>query len=76
MTFELPVWSDSQDDAEAVHKAQLITKVLLEMQAQMAAMKEEVIKVEASEMTTGSKLTKNPSWDDKGHEKQPKSKSK
>ena len=46
------------------------------MQAQMTAMKEEAIKVEASKMTTHSKSAKNSSQDDKGNEKQPKSKSK
>ena len=46
------------------------------MQAQMTAMKEEAIEVEASKMTTCSKLAKNSSIDDKGDEKQPKSKSK
>ena len=75
MTFELPVWLDSLDDAEQVHHAQFITKVLSEIQAQMAAMKE-AIEVEGSKMTTRSKSTKNPSQDDKGYEKQPKSKSK
>ena len=44
------------------------------MQAQMTAMKEETIKVEASKMTTHSKSAKNSSQDDKGDEKQPKPK--
>ena len=42
----------------------------------MTAMKEEAIEVEASKMTTRSKSAKNSSQDDKGNEKQPKSKSK
>ena len=46
------------------------------MQAQMTAMKEEATKVEASKMTTHSKSARNSSQDDKGNEKQPKSKSK
>ena len=45
------------------------------MQAQMTAMKEEATEVEASKMTTHSKSAKNSSQDDKGDEKQPKSKS-
>ena len=44
------------------------------MQAQMTAMKEEATEVEASKMTTRSKSAKNSSQDDKGDEKQPKSK--
>ena len=64
------------DDAEPGDQAQLITKVLSEMQAQMTAMKEEATEVESSKMTTHSKSAKNPSQDDKGNEKQPKSKSK
>ena len=44
------------------------------MQAQITAMKEEAIKVEASKMTTHSKSAKNSSQDDKGDEKPPKSK--
>ena len=44
------------------------------MQAQMTAMKEEATEVEASKMTTYSKSAKNCSQDDKGNEKQPKSK--
>ena len=43
------------------------------MQAQMTAMKE-ATEVEASKMTTHSKSAKNSSQDDKGDEKQPKSK--
>ena len=39
-------------------------------------MKEEVIEVKAAKMTTHSKSAKNSSQDVKGHEKQPKSKSK
>ena len=46
MTFKLQVWSNPPDDAELGHQAQLITKVLSEVQAQMTAMKEEAIKVE------------------------------
>ena len=76
MAFKLPVWSNPPDDAELRDRAQLITKVLSEMQAQMTAMKEEVTKVEASKMTTRSKSTKNSSQDDKGDKKQPKLKSK
>ena len=37
----------------------------------MTAMKEEAIAVKACKMTTHSKLTKDSSGDDKGHEKQP-----
>ena len=70
MTFKHPVWSDSLDDAEPVHQAQLITKVLSEMQAQMVAMKEEAITVKASKVTTHSKSAKNSSQNDKCHEKQ------
>ena len=72
-TFKLPVWPNPPKDAELGDQAQLITKVLSEMQAQMTAMKEEV---KASKMTTHSKSAKNSSQDDKGDEKQPKSKSK
>ena len=71
-TFKLPVWPNPPNDAEPVHQARLITKVLSEMQAQMTAMKEEAIKVEASKMTTRSKSAKNSSQDDKGDKKQPK----
>ena len=46
------------------------------MQAQMTAMKEEATKVEASKIITHSKSAKNSNQDDKGDEKQPKSKSK
>ena len=76
MTFKLPVWPDPPNDAEPVDRAQLITKVLSEMQAQTTAMKEEAIKVEASKITTHSKSATNFSQDDKGDKKQPKSKSK
>ena len=73
MTFKLPVWLNPPNNAEPVDQARLITKVLSEMQAQMTAMKEEAIEVEASKMTTHSKSAKNSSQDDKGNEKQPKS---
>ena len=76
MTFKFPVWPNPPNDAQSGDPAQLITKVLSEMQAQMTAMKEEAIEVEASKMTTQSKSAKNSSQDDKGNEKQPKSKSK
>ena len=68
MTFKLPVWSNPPDDAELGDQAQLITKVLSEMQAQMTAMKEEATEVEASKMTTHSKSDKNSSQDDKGNQ--------
>ena len=42
----------------------------------MTAIKEEAIEVEASKITTCSKSVKNSSQDDKGNQKQPKSKSK
>ena len=45
------------------------------MQAQMTAMKE-AIEAEAFKMTTHNKSAKNSSQDDKGNEKQPKSRSK
>ena len=75
-TFKLPVLSNPPDDAELGDRAQLITKVRSEMQAQMTTMKEEVTEVEASKMTTRSKSAKNSSQDDKGNKKQPKLKSK
>ena len=75
-TFKLPVWLNPPNDAEPGDQARLITKVLSEMQAQMTAMKEEAIEMEAFKMTTHSKSAKNSSQDDKGIEKQPKSKSK
>ena len=44
------------------------------MQAQMAAMKEEVIATEASKMTTCGKSANGSNPDEKGPQKQPKSK--
>ena len=61
MTFKFPVWPNPPDDDELGDQAQLIIKVLSEMQTQMIAMKEEATEVEASKMTTGSKSAKNSS---------------
>ena len=71
MTFKLPVWPNPPSYVEPGDRAQLITKVLSEMEAQMTAMKEEAIEVEASKMTT-----KTPVKITKAMKKQPKSKSK
>ena len=73
-TFQLPTWSNPPDDTEVGDWVQLITKVLSEMQAQMAAMKEGVITTEALKMITCGKSAKGSNRDAKGPEKQPKRK--
>ena len=75
-TFQLPFWLNPHDDTTAMNQAQLITKVLLEMQAQMMAMKDEVTAAEALKMTAHGKLAKGSHRDAKDPEKQPKPKSK
>ena len=66
LMFQLPSWPNLPDD----------TKVLSEMQAQMKAMKDEVIAAEASKRTTNGKSAKGSNKDVKDPEKQPKPKSK
>ena len=51
-SLQLPTWEDTPDDNKLLVRGKLIGKVLFEMQAQMKAMKEEVIAAEASKWTT------------------------
>ena len=75
-TFQFPSWPNPPDDTETSDRAQLIAKVLSEMQAQMTTMKDEVTIAKASSMTTHGKSAKGSNQDAKDAEKQPKPKSK
>ena len=72
--FRLPTWPSLLDEINTEDRAQLIAKVLSEMQVQMKAMKDEVIAAEASKRTTHGKSAKGSNQDVKDPEKQPKPK--
>ena len=71
LMFQLPSWPNPPDDTTVADQAQLIAKILLEMQAQMIAMKDEVTTAKALRMTTHGKSAKGSNWDAKDPEKQP-----
>ena len=75
-SFQLLTWEDTPNDNKVSVRGKLIGKVLLEMQAQMKAMKEEVIAAEASKWSTHGWAAKSSHQDIKDSGKLPKSKSK
>ena len=72
----LPAWTDQPNDSDISDRARPITKALAEMQAQMKAMKEEVITAEALKWTTHGHTAKSSHQDVKDLGKLPKPKSK
>ena len=56
--FQLPTWTDTLGDNDVSDRAKLITKALSKMQAQMKAMKKEVITAEASKWMTHGQTAK------------------
>ena len=51
-SFQLPTWTDVPNDHQSATRGELIRKTLSEMQAQMKAIKGEVLATEASRWTT------------------------
>ena len=71
-SFQLPTWEDTPNNNKILVRGKLIGKVLTEMQAQMKAVKEDVIAAEASKQSTRGQAAKNSHRDIKDSGKPPK----